>query len=115
MKKCYICGKVTGLPEKEYHAKFRQGEIAVTILGHEPVNPCTLPHNHDKTWQSYMREAITEMLRCDLVYVLQGWESSQGAQAEIALAKALGMRVIYEKPKEFKIVPERDTFCGTRE
>jgi hypothetical protein len=102
MTKCYIAGKVTGLPEYIYVAKFRQAEIAVTILGYEPVNPVTLPHDHDRTWQSYMREAITAMMQCEAVYVLPGWETSKGACAEIDLAKALEMNIIYEKTAVYK-------------
>ena len=40
MNKCYITGKITGIPEAEYRAKFRSAEIAVAILGYEAVNPC---------------------------------------------------------------------------
>lgn len=102
MKRCYIAGPVTGLPEKVYQANFRRAEIALTILGYEPVNPVTLPHDHDKSWQSYMREAITEMLTCDVLYVLTGWEDSKGASAEVALARALGMNIIFQNKLVFE-------------
>ncbi len=100
------------MPEAEYRAKFRKAEIAVTILGYEPVNPITLPHKHDETWESYMREALIEMLACDGLYALPDWEQSRGARIEVQLAKDLGMPVIYENVPEFKIVRERDTYCG---
>lgn len=32
--------------------------------------------------------------RCDTVYVLDGWEDSAGARAEVALAEALGLEVV---------------------
>lgn len=101
MKKCYIAGKIGNLPEAEYLAKFRRAEIAVAILGYEPVNPCTLPHDHDKKPESYLREAIREMLTCDLVYALPCWQDSPGATKEINLAKAVGINVIYEKTTSY--------------
>jgi hypothetical protein len=113
MKKCYIAGKVTGLPEAEYRAKFRKAEIAVSILGFEPLNPITLPHEHDKSWESYMRDAIREMLDCEALYALADWKDSRGARIEVQLAQDLGMQIIYERllsTAPVKIIRERDTF-----
>jgi len=109
-QKCYIAGKVTGLLEQEYRAKFRKAEIAVTVLGYEPVNPVELPHDHDKTWHSYMREAVATMLTCDALYALSDWQQSRRARIEVQLAKDLGMRVIHESVPEARIVAERDTY-----
>lgn len=39
-------------------------------------------------------QAITQ--EADAVYMLKGWEGSTGAQAEWALARALGLRIMYE-------------------
>lgn len=96
MQKCYIAGKVTGLDEKVYKLHFRKAEIAVSVLGYEPVNPIELPHDHDLSWLSYMREAMIEMLKCDAIYVLPNWEDSRGARIEVNLAKELGIPVIFE-------------------
>src|SRR5215469_16538110 len=97
MKKCYIAGKVTGLSEQEYRSKFRNAEIAVTVLGYEPINPVEMDHDHDKTWLSYMREALTQFMVCDLLYVLPDWEDSRGARIEVQLAKDLGIPIIFEE------------------
>lgn len=110
MQKCYIAGKVTGLKESDYKAKFRKAEIAVTVLGYEPVNPVELPHDHDKTWRSYMCEALVTMLSCDALYALADWQQSRGARIEVQLAKDIDMPVIYEIVPEQRIVPERDTY-----
>ncbi len=100
--RCYIAGKVTGLPEAIYKANFRKAEIAVTILGYEPVNPVELPHDHDKTWRNYMREALQIMLQCDMLYVLPGWEDSRGALIEVQLARDLDIPIIFQKELVFK-------------
>lgn len=113
MKKCYIAGKITGQLKKTYEAKFRRAEITVSVLGYDPVNPCTLNHDHDRSYESYLKTALIAMLGCDAVYALPDWKDSRGATIEINLAKALQMKIIYEQEVDFtpvKIVPERDTF-----
>jgi hypothetical protein len=35
---------------------------------------------------------------CTAIYMMAGWESSSGAKAEHALAKALGLSIFYEAP-----------------
>lgn len=115
MKKCYIAGKVTGLPDAVYQANFKKADLAVSRMGFEPVNPCLLPRDHDLSWQSYMREAIKALLHCDAIYVLPDWVDSKGATAEVNLAKALGLEIIYQpvpKVAEDRIVRERDTYSG---
>jgi len=34
--------------------------------------------------------------RCDAIFMLQNWETSKGANEELALAKKLGLEIIYE-------------------
>lgn len=97
MKKCYIAGKISGLPILEYTSNFKEAEAGVLNLGYYPVNPVELNHDHDKTWLSYMREDLTELLKCNAVYVLRNWSESQGAKIEVDLAKSLGL-IIYFQP-----------------
>lgn len=96
MKKCYIAGKIGNLPEEVYKANFKRAEAEVCALFFEPVNPVELPHNHGKTWLEYMREDLTEMLKCDCVYAQKNWLRSKGARIEVFLALFLGIKVIFE-------------------
>jgi len=98
MKKCYISGKITGLPESEYKANFEQAKKEVSELGLVPVSPVDLPHNHERTWISYMKEDLTAFLTCDCIYLLENWESSKGAVIEFHLAVQLGLETIYQPP-----------------
>ena len=34
--------------------------------------------------------------RCDAIYMLKGWEQSEGAMAELKLAKETGLEIYYE-------------------
>ena len=92
--KCYIAGKITGLPEKEVKAKFDAAKLKVIELGYEPVSPIDLPHNHDKEWESYMREALIAMLGCDAIYLCSDFSESRGARVEFNLALTLKYHVL---------------------
>lgn len=97
MEKCYIAGKISDLPLREYIHNFTEAKKEVEDLGFIPISPTDLPHSHDKTWLSYMREDLKALLSCDAIYMLSNWESSTGAKIEFNLAYELGIKVIYQK------------------
>ena len=43
-----------------------------------------------------MAKDIINLIDCEGIYMLQGWEDSQGARIEHAVAKELGKAVFYE-------------------
>jgi hypothetical protein len=88
----YISGPVTGIPNENRPA-FTAAELQLRGAAFAVVNPLTLPHRHDKTWASYMRECIPAMLSCESVALLPGWQLSRGAIVERDLAVTLGMDV----------------------
>ena len=96
MKRCYIAGKITGLPESEWKQNFEQAKKEVSELGFIPVSPIDLPHNHAKTWRDYMKEDLTALLTCDCIYLLENWESSRGAIIEFHLAVQLEIETMYQ-------------------
>ena len=63
MKKCYIAGAVTGT--EDFKQRFKVAELEVGRLHMIPINPVTLPHKHNKEWQSYMKECIAANSRWD--------------------------------------------------
>lgn len=91
--KIYISGKISGLDENEAFKMFEEAEITMSALGFEVVNPMKLPHNHDKTWLSYMREDVKALVDCDAIYMLPNWTDSKGALAEFRLAVSLGLEI----------------------
>nr|DAI09077.1 MAG TPA: protein of unknown function (DUF1937) [Caudoviricetes sp.] len=52
-----------------------------------------------------MAKDIIALLQCEGIYMLAGWEESQGARLEHALAKEGGLVVFYEIP----LAPEGGT------
>ncbi len=94
-KKIYISGKITGLTPDQAFSFFNNAELYLTEKGYEVINPITIPHEHDKTWESYMRNDLKALLDCDEIYMLNNWNESRGAIIEHDLANKLGLKIIY--------------------
>jgi hypothetical protein len=92
-KKIYISGKITGLIFEDAFAKFREAEIHFLNLDYEVVNPMKLTHNHDKSWESYMKEDLKAMMDCDAIALLANHKDSKGALIEKELAIQLDFMV----------------------
>lgn len=89
-KRVYIAGKVTGLDTNEYRNNFAKAvEFATEYFGVETVNPILLG-GEEYTWQENMKFCIAELLKCDTVIFIPGWETSRGAVLEYKIAKELG-------------------------
>jgi hypothetical protein len=96
MEKIYISGRITGLDLDECAKTFQEVEnILTNQMGYEVVNPMKLSHDHDKKWESYMKECIKALMDCDFIFVIEkGIEHSEGAKIEIELAKKLNIKRI---------------------
>lgn len=91
MKKIYIAGPVTGIPERNSHV-FCSVSDALTSAGYKVVNPLRLvPPDMDRN--SVMKRLIPELCACDGVCHLDGWETSAGACVEVAVARACGLEI----------------------
>lgn len=44
-------------------------------------------------WQEFMKNDIRQLTLCDVVFALDGWDTSPGARIEIFLALKLGLKV----------------------
>lgn len=95
-KKAYISGKITGMEERAREL-FEQAEKEVIELGFEPINPMKLNHNHDASWEAYMKEDIKALCDCDAIYLLKNYSHSRGAILELAIANELKLKVIYQQ------------------
>ena len=97
-KKIYISGKITGLSIVQDESLFNNGETQLKEMypGCEIVNPMKINHDHDKSWENYMRADLKEMLNCDSIYMLNNWQQSQGAIVEYTLDKGLNFKIIHQ-------------------
>lgn len=96
--KVYISGKISNLSYKKAYRNFEMAESVVSSMNNcIAVNPMKLEHIHDKSWESYMADDIKELLKCNAIYLLRNWGDSRGARCEYAIAKELGMLIMFEK------------------
>ena len=93
--KTYISGAITGTTD--YMERFERAEQLLKAQGREVVNPTKLPHKHDKTWESYMREDIKALVECEAIYILKHWGVSRGAVIEFRLALELDLKIEFEE------------------
>lgn len=113
--KIYVAGPMRGIPEFNFPA-FHVAAAKLRAEGHLVFNPAERDIQHHgvdiskgningceeqaaKQHGFNLREALKDdlefiCLHAEAVAVLPGWESSKGAQAEVATAKALGLAII---------------------
>lgn len=97
--KIYLSGGISKIPDYEtvfyqagknlkfYGLRTRKGHISGRFI--EIINPVKLPHNHDHTYWSYMRECVRSLTYCKVIYMLKGWWKSKGARIEMIIALML--------------------------
>jgi len=94
MKRIYIAGPMTGILELNFPA-FHDAAALLRSQGYDVVNPAEINADPTAGWQACMRADIRELVTCDAVYFLPGFDKSRGAQLERHIAKALGMGLMY--------------------
>ncbi|WP_250489965.1 DUF4406 domain-containing protein [Caballeronia sp. INML2] len=91
--KLYIAGPMSNLPELNFPA-FHAEAARLRAMGFEIVNPAEIDVGPNPDWLTAMRADIRELVTCDGIALLPGWEQSKGANVEHTLARGLGLRVM---------------------
>lgn len=97
MKIVYIAGPYSG-PRQE--SNISAASDAAAILWTKGI-PCICPHlntrNFDgfNTWSMFMQGYLEILRRCDIVFMISGWEKSAGAREEHAEAIRIGIPIVY--------------------
>ena len=91
MKRIYIAGPMSGLPDFNYPA-LNAKAAELRALGFHVENPAENPAPHCGSWLGYMRLAVRQLSTCDAVYLLPGWSKSRGACIEHQLAVGMGLQ-----------------------
>lgn len=94
--KIYISGKISGIENKAFEI-FERAEEKLKLEGFDVVNPMKINHQHDNSWESYMKEDIKSLCDCDAIYMLNNWSDSKGAKIELDLAMSLGLDVKFQE------------------
>lgn len=99
----FVSGPMTGLPDYNLPA-FEEAADKLRAAGYGVCNPGrrgvirttsggTSEASDSYEWRDYMRAAIRDLLDCDAVAVLPGWEHSKGSRLEVTIASDLDMPV----------------------
>ena len=88
----YISGKITGLSEEVYTSNFNCAEQTLLSLGYDVVNPVSYSTDPKWKWKDYMKRDIKLLVGCDYIYMLEGWEDSDGASLEKLIADNLEIK-----------------------
>lgn len=85
----YLSGPMTGLPDCNYPA-FNYEAARLRALGYHVENPAENPRRNN--YAAYMKQAIAQMMTCDVIAVLPGWTESEGARTEVEISARVGIR-----------------------
>lgn len=99
----FLSGPMTGVPDWN-HPLFNQVAMELRLAGFAVCNPAEFYGGDTTRLRSeYMRESMTGLLKSDMVVALPGWQQSEGALVELAVALQLDLPVI-ELAESFTIV-----------
>lgn len=103
MKAMYISGPVSGRAREEAAEHFEANARRIRAAAREngmgmaivsPLRIC----RPSVSWDIAMRQCIGELIHCDGIAMLQGWQHSRGAKIELALAHSIHIPVVYVEP-----------------
>ena len=97
--KVYISGAITNNPN--YKEQFKAAEERLKLAGHFVINPAT---NQGYTYKEYIDMGLFELMHCEAIYMLRGWENSTGAKLELEYAKEVGLEIMYQSELAIDIV-----------
>ena len=105
----YVCGPMTNYPALN-HPAFFEAENLLVAQGFRVINPArhdreiglvpdsTVTDTSEEFYTTVLRWDIGKLLsEVDTVYVLPGWQRSRGCRAELAVARIIGLEVLYER------------------
>ena len=105
--KIYISGPITGYNLDERRQTFDKARKEVEGWAermnkfnhlHTQIEIFSPPHAYEKgmTYEEIMRYDIEQLLKCDLIVFLHGWQDSRGCKAEREVAKVCGIKILFD-------------------
>jgi Domain of unknown function (DUF4406) len=102
----YVSGAITGV--NNWRERFEAGANVLEALGFDDIiippdipacsdGTCKAgpnnPRSNGHTWSCWLKHDLAEMVLCDIVATLPGWEGSRGAVLEVTTAIQLGIQI----------------------
>ena len=98
--KIYLSGPMSGIQDNNFPA-FHDWAARLRAQGYEVVSPAEI--QEADSWELCLRADMREMLECEAIALMPGWENSKGANLELHVAHRVGMKVIH-LPLQFDLV-----------
>ena len=102
-KTIYIAGQIRN--EKNYRARFEAAHEWLEAMGWQVVNPIYLTEifgtptevqSNPHLLRACMDAELAAIPHLDAIYLLRGWERSEGARAELKVAIEHGKQILLE-------------------
>lgn len=93
MKRIYLSGPMTGIPEHNFPA-FNAEAARLRALGYDVVNPVDINPDTAMPYNECLRNDLKALLDCDTIAMLDGWMDSNGAHLEMNVAHRVGIKVV---------------------
>lgn len=103
----YISGKISGREKEEYMKQFADAEKKLTEKGYTVINPARVNAEmpESTSYNGYMSMSKTMLEQADCIFLMDGWQLSNGATLEMQWALNKGMMFMFEDTSYV-----RDTF-----
>ena len=90
----YLSGPMSGIPEYNYPA-FEAAALGLRARRFMVINPANnRPAVSNPTWRDYMEISLAQVQLADMVVVMKGWETSQGACLEVSEARSCYVEIV---------------------
>lgn len=112
IRRVYIAGPMSGYPEHNFPA-FERAILHLKNRGYLPVSPHLIDPTHvgecrigngakyrvganGHMESCHLLADIKQLVHCDAIYMLKGWEASFGSELELTCAKRFGFPIYFE-------------------
>jgi len=96
----YVSGKMTGIKDFNY-PEFNRVAAGLRDAGHQVINPAEVCFDsagmsEEEVYDKFMKIHLKNLEKCKKIYLLKGWENSNGARIELKRAIELNLKIIQQ-------------------